>query len=66
MLSPINKLCAQVMENVKNYGDGKTKEVNTKGARGISLRACVAKAAGWTLEKSNSTTSQEANINKTW
>jgi hypothetical protein len=25
----------------------------------------VAKAAGWTLQKANSTTSQEANINKT-
>ena len=53
------------MENVKNPCDGKTKETKAKGARGISLRACVAKAAGWTLEKSNSTTSQEANINKT-
>ena len=52
------------MENVKNSGDGKTKEVKTKGARRISLRACVAKAAGWTLEKSNSIISQEANINK--
>ena len=40
------------------------KEVKTKGARGISLRVCVAKAAGWTLEKANSTTSQEASINK--
>jgi hypothetical protein len=36
-----------------------------KVSRGISLRACVAKAAGWTLEKANSTTSQEASINKT-
>ena len=52
------------MKNVKDSGDGKTKEVKTKGARGISLRACVAKAVGWTLEKSNSTTNQGANINK--
>ena len=52
------------MEDVKNDGDGKPKEVKIKGARGISLRACVAKAAGWTLEKANSTTSQEAKINK--
>ena len=52
------------MEDVKNFGDGKPKEVKIKGARGISLRACVAKAAGWTFEKSQSTTSQEANINK--
>ena len=52
------------MENVKDSGDGKTKEVKTKGARGISLRAYVAKAAGWILEKSNSSTSQEANINE--
>ena len=53
------------MENVNNSSDGKTKEVKTKGARGISLRACVDKAAGWTLEKSNSTVSQEATTNKT-
>ena len=53
------------MENVKDCSDGKTKEVKTKGARGISLRACVTKAAGWTLEKANSTMSQDTNINKT-
>ena len=52
------------MENVEDSRDGKTNEVKTKGAKGISLRACVAKAAGWTLEKANSTTSQEASINK--
>ena len=36
-----------------------------KVSRGISLRACVAKAAGWTLEKANALPIQEANINKT-
>ena len=52
------------MEGVKNDGDGKPKEVKIKGAPGNSLRACVAKAAEWTLEKANSTTSQEACTNK--
>ena len=52
------------MEEIKDHRDDKTKEVKIKGARGISLRTCVAKAVGWTLEKANSTTSQEANINK--
>ena len=45
----------QVMEGVKNDGDGKPKEVKIKGAPGNSLGACVAKAAEWTLEKANST-----------
>ena len=36
-----------------------------KVSRGISLRACVAKAAGWTLEKANAPPIQEASINKT-
>ena len=36
-----------------------------KVSRGISLRACVAKAAGWTLEKANVSPPQKANINKT-
>ena len=53
------------MENIKDSNDGKTKEVKTKGTRGVSLRACVAKAAGWTLEKANSTMSEDTNINKT-
>ena len=38
--------------------------VKAKVVRGISLRACVAKAAGWTLEKANAPPVQEANINK--
>ena len=54
----------KLMENAEDSRDGNTKEVKKKSARGISLRACVAKAAGWTLEKANSTTSQEASINK--
>ena len=52
------------MENVEDPSKGKIKEVKIKKARGISLRACVAKAAGWTLEKSNSTTSNDAHNNK--
>ena len=52
------------MEEVKEPSHHHTTEVKVKGARGISLRACVAKAAGWTLEKANATTSQEANVNK--
>ena len=54
----------ELMDNIKDFGDGKTKEAKTKGARRISLRACVAKAAGWTLENSNSTKGQEAQNNK--
>ena len=52
------------MENVEGSSSGKAREVKIKGARGTSLKACVAKAADWTLEKANSSTSQEANINK--
>ena len=53
------------MEKVEDPQDGKTKAVKPKGTRGISLRVCVAKAAGWTLEKANSTTNQETIINTT-
>jgi hypothetical protein len=53
------------MEGVKGPSYVEMREIKLKIARGISLRACVAKAAGWTLQKANSTTSQEANINKT-
>ena len=53
------------MESVKGSRDGETKKIKTKGVRGISLRTCVAKVAGWTLEKAISVTSQEASINKT-
>ena len=35
---------------------------NVKVSRGISLRACVAKAADWTLEKANALLVQEASI----
>ena len=31
----------------------------TRFTRGISLKACVAKAAGWTLEKANDVTLPE-------
>jgi hypothetical protein len=65
-LAPIvqNYSLALLMENVEDSCNDKKKEVKVKRARGMSLRACVAKAAGWTLEKANSSTSQEANINK--
>ena len=52
------------MENVEDSSNGKAREVKIKGARGMSLRACVPKAAGWTLEKASSTTSQAASTNK--
>ena len=52
------------MEQKEDSSDGKVKERIIKGQRGISLRACVAKAAGWTLEKANAAQSQEATINK--
>ena len=52
------------MENVEDPSKGKAKEIKIKGVEGMSLRACVAKAAGWTLEKANAATSQEANTNK--
>ena len=52
------------MEKVEDSSGGNVKRRIIKGARGISLRACVAKAAGWTLEKANATTSQKATTNK--
>jgi hypothetical protein len=42
------------MDKVEVSIQAKTKEVKIKGVRGMSLRACVGKAAGWTLEKANS------------
>ena len=52
------------MEKVEDSSNGNVKEARIKGARGISLRACVAKVAGWTFEKANSATGQEATTNK--
>ena len=52
------------MEKVEDFREGKTEEVGSKYARGKSLRACVAKAKGWTLEKSNSSPIHETSINK--
>ena len=52
------------MEKVEDSSDGNVKVRIIKGVRGISLRACVAKAVGWTLEKANLATSQEATTNK--
>ena len=54
----------KLMEGVKDSCEVETRKITTKRARGISLKACVTKAAGWTLEKANSITSQEASINK--
>jgi hypothetical protein len=53
------------MGNVVDPSNGKAKEVKIKGARGMSLRGCVAKAAGWTLEKAKASFVQETSINKT-
>ena len=65
-LAPIvqNNSLALLMENVKDSCNDKRDGVEIKRVRGMSVRACAAKAAGWTLEKANSSTSQEANINK--
>ena len=52
------------MESVKNSRNVETRKITTKGPRGMSLRACVAMAAGWTLEKAHATSIHEANINK--
>ena len=52
------------MDNLEDSHDDKTKGAKTISSRGISFRACVAKAAGWTLEKANSAPCQEASINK--
>ena len=48
----------------EDSSNGKVEKRIIKGARGISLSACVAKAAGWTLEKANAAASQEASTNK--
>lgn len=44
--------------------DSTESTARTRIRRGISLKACVAKAAGWTLEKAKHTTSPEVNDNK--
>ena len=49
----------------KNTDDRTLAMAKAKVSRGMSLRACVAKAAGWTFEKANALPIQEANINKT-
>ena len=59
-----NSITYTTMEKVEDSTNGEVKKRTIKGQRGISLRACVAKAAGWTLEKANATTSQEATTNK--
>ena len=53
------------MEKVELYSSkGEVKKRIIKAQRGISLRACGSKAAVWTLEKANATTSQEVTTNK--
>ena len=52
------------MKNVGNSSNDNVKEVKIKRVRGMSLRDCVAKAAGWTPEKTNSATSQGTTTNK--
>ena len=63
-LSSHHKSRAQSMGKVDDPRDGETKEVRPKVARGMSLKACVATAAGWTLEKANPTANQATSINK--
>ena len=47
--------------------DSTESTVRTRFRQGISLKACVAKAAGWTLEKAKHTTSPEIKEYKeTW
>ena len=55
---------ARPMEKVEDPSNGQVEKRIIKGQRGISLRVCVAKAAGWTLEKANAAQSQEATTNK--
>ena len=52
------------MEKAEDSSNGQVTKRIIKGQRGISLRACVAKSAGWTLEKANAAQSQEATTNK--
>ena len=52
------------MEKAEDSSNGQGTKRIIKGQRGISLRACVAKAAGWTLEKANEAQAKEATINK--
>ena len=54
-----------MMEGVKDLSHPEMREVKVIRARGISLKACVAKATGWTLEKANAPPVQEVDINKT-
>ena len=52
------------MEKAEDSSKGQLTKRIIKGQRGISLRACVAKATGWTLEKANAAQAKEATINK--
>ena len=52
------------MKGEEGSSNGQVGKRIIKGQRGISLRACVAKAAGWTLEKANAAQAKEATTNK--
>ena len=66
-LCPIEEVkgVQEVLDGVKDFSHPEMREVKVKRARGISLKACVAKATGWTLEKANASPVQEVDINKT-
>ena len=55
----------ELMEGVKDSSHPEMRDIKVKRERGISLKPCVAKAAGWTLEKVNAPPVQEVDINKT-
>ena len=54
----------RLMDSVKESRDGETNKIDNKRARGMSLRACVATAAAWTLEGTNALPIQKVSINK--
>jgi hypothetical protein len=55
----------EVMESVKDSRDVETKKIKTKRARGMSMRACVAKAMTWELKSAKDATVHDASgINK--
>ena len=53
-------------KNLSKANDTEEKNsAQAKTSRGLSLRACVAKAVGWTLKKATALPIQEACIHKT-
>jgi hypothetical protein len=45
-----------LMESVKDSRDVETRKIKTKRARGMSVRACMARAMTWELKLANDTT----------